>query len=1133
MSHLCASDARWHDSRAGQTSRSLPHLVLTSPLLPVAVCARVGGDAVRRSIGLEAATLAWAFVWIGCESPEKGSADAPAVEASRCPKPQPPPTPDVPWKDAAELCAKAQRGQPWRESVPPLGPGFVEPDDRYAARVQTFLRSLAYRSEPYAWLRDADWRLTGSYEGCPPDGNNDGPHPAVRIYYSPEIIDWMCSARLGENQLPDAKAIPDGAVIIKEMIDPDRVELALVPGSQNLWIAPKGGEPADWYDRSFQSWTIMIKAARGASDGWYWAFFDRTSTGNPPIDARGAFAQTPYPGQGGVPVTKPPGDDWYPTYWNYSTNDVQFPNYQFGNYCVYCHASAQGEGTFASFDNLLGREIRYAWVKDASPAQDFEDHARQQPSAPSAKAAADTDPRAPFPSPRSEPLPGFRQTFPELDPPYSEVWDSRLPAQTYDHTVAKLGPAGGKPRASEFLTSDQCQGCHEAGGSGQLDLPYMVAVDGENQIDLSPWAEWGASPMGMAGRDPIFHAQLELERNLARQQPGLAERGECIDNLCLHCHGGAGARQYNIDTAGQAPGKRCDDFLPPPAERSAADLDGKPFTQEMVFAWRDESPELASYGGLARDGITCTMCHRVANVDLDQANLRKTFTGNFRTGPPDKLFGPFPNADSKPAVLPKPMEFTLGITPELGTQIATSELCGTCHTIYLPVFDDRGAKAGAAYEQTTYLEWLLSSFSALDAPGGYPSGATKSCQDCHMPRSYAKRALTTGIANIQDTRYPAVDFLRPAAEVDVPERPYSRHRLQGLNAFLNAYVQQFPLLLGYRQQDFMNPNVQAPLLTSRESALEVARTETATLSVAGVRRTPDGIEATVQVQNLAGHDLPSGVGFRRLFIEFLVLDAQGGTLWASGRTNAIGVLLQGRSEAPLPTEFWGAGADGLPFQPHHQVVASESQAQIYEEAVQDSSLDFTSSFVHRYWTIKDNRLRPSGWSPARVRDPQRRAEYGDATEPGTGPLRNWWPRPPTPQPYRNAKFPGIERYTDTAGDPDYDLRVHPDGLTGSDSVVYRAALAPELRARAARVRVTLYSQSAPPSYLKERFAEAARPGAQRRAAVRLYYLAGHLNTDAPASDGEPYLSGYKLRVAQPVETAIETSRSPGANLILP
>ncbi len=75
--------------------------------------------------------------------------------------------------------------------------------------------------------------------------------------------------------------------------------------------------------------------------------------------------------------------------------------------------------------------------------------------------------------------------------------------------------------------------------------------------------------MGLAGRDPIFHAQLELERNIASNQRELAPLKDCIDNTCLHCHGAPGARQYNVDTAGQGPGDLCKTFLPPKEERRA------------------------------------------------------------------------------------------------------------------------------------------------------------------------------------------------------------------------------------------------------------------------------------------------------------------------------------------------------------------------------------------------------------------------------------------------------------------------------------------------------------------------------------------------------------------------------------
>jgi hypothetical protein len=539
----------------------------------------------------------------------------------------------------------------------------------------------------------------------------------------------------------------------------------------------------------------------------------------------------------------------------------------------------------------------------------------------------------------------------------------------------------------------------------------------------------------------------------------------------------------------------------------------------MVDAWRDEDPANARYGALARDGINCSMCHHIANRDLDPKNLPKTFTGNFRVGPPDRLYGPFPSTESPEEIRIKPMKQALGITPEVGPQIAGSEMCGTCHTVFLPVFDDAGKLAGTSYEQTTYLEWLLS-----DSSTRRPGGGGRSCQDCHMPHEYQGKPLETGIANVQGTAYPAADFLLPAKDVDLPSRPYRRHKLYGLNVFLNAYAQQYPLLLGIRQQDFMNPNVTAPLVTGLESALEVARKETAEVSVGALAWGGDELTAQVTVRNLGGHSLPSGVGFRRVFLEVAVLGASDDeVLWASGRTNAVGMLLKGTSEAPLPTEVLQPGRDGLPFQAHRQVVTDEDQVQVYEELNQTSSLQISSSFLHRYWTLKDNRLRPMGWDPAKVADRRSREQYADATRPGTGPERNWWPKPKRKEnaPYRNPAFPAIEQYIDTLQDPDFEIAAHPKrGLPGSDQVTYRMRLSEAGKRAARRVRVTLYSQSTPPYFLKERFAAAAQPGAERAAAQRMYYMAGHLNTAAKAADGAPYLTGYRLQVGQAAYSAV-------------
>jgi hypothetical protein len=110
----------------------------------------------------------------------------------------------------------------------------------------------------------------------------------------------------------------------------------------------------------------------------------------------------------------------------------------------------------------------------------------------------------------------------------------------------------------------------------------------------------------------------------------------------------------------------------------------------------------ARFGALARDGISCTACHHMVLGEADSAIYRdqpqnhcveerqaflnpdvegfaRTFTGSFLVGPPDRLFGPFEEPKTKP------MEHALGIRPLHYAPVTSSELCGTCHTVHLPI----------------------------------------------------------------------------------------------------------------------------------------------------------------------------------------------------------------------------------------------------------------------------------------------------------------------------------------------------------------------------------------------------------------------------------------------------------------
>ena len=353
-----------------------------------------------------------------------------------------------------------------------------------------------------------------------------------------------------------------------------------------------------------------------------------------------------------------------------------------------------------------------------------------------------------------------------------------------------------------------------------------------------------------------------------------------------------------------------------------------------------------------------------------------------------------------------------------------------------------------------------------------------------MPKKYRGSELNFRIANIESDLSAPTTHRLPDREITVTKRDeYSRHSLHGLNVFLNEMFQQFPLLLGVRQIDYMVSGSTVPaLLTGLNSMLEMARNETAAVEVEEVERLDGGrIRAQVRVTNWVGHYLPSGVGFRRAFLEFLVLDADGGVLWASGRTNELGAIVDGVSNEVLPSEQPVKFPDA-PFQPHYQRIDRQDQAQIYQELVEDSDRQLTTSFLRRVHTVKDNRLRPQGYDP----------EF-----------------------FRRSSSHYIRKLAETHGAAAEDPYYTDPSLTGADVIEYVATLDPQAFARADAVVVTLYSQSIPPSYLQQRFRDANRGPAEKDDIERLYYLTSHLNvSDVKSDSGSDVVESWKLKIAE-------------------
>ena len=575
------------------------------------------------------------------------------------------------------------------------------------------------------------------------------------------------------------------------------------------------------------------------------------------------------------------------------------------------------------------------------------------------------------------------------------VIPNNIPSQSSSAVI--VGPQG----PTGFVTSDVCAGCHDGsnlaiGVQAHMTWPQNVPPSKFPTTPLtnfSPFGEWGASMMGLASRDPVFQAQRESE---TLTYPSVKNE---IDNACYACHGVMGKRQLSIDKPGAL------------------------FTHQNFLA--STGPD-AKYGALARDGVSCLACHRMTP---DGLGTQASFTGQFKVTDPKTVFGPYQK------VAQYPMQNSVGMTPQHGDAISDPAMCGSCHVVETAILDAKKTydqktfnAARKSHEQTTYLEWLNSSFQtkAPIKPGATP----QTCQQCHMPRTINGAPITTKIANIEDETYVDADgkvFANTAPVKDItmtPRDQYGRHTFVGANVFVLEMFKQYGAQLGLTQGD---PNYDTGTfnfvprleLAIKETTQQV-QSKTATVTIRGQRRGATGLEVDVQVVNLTGHKLPSGVGFRRAYIEFTALDAGGTVVWSSGRSTDKGVLIDDNGQT-LATEF-----SKSVWQPHWRAINNSKQVQIYEERTKDLQGLLTTSFFALAKPVKDNRMSPAGWS-------------------STGPYASWT----TPLGVSATQNPGYFNGT------------------GSDLVTY--VIPPTVAAKVKQVRAVLNYQSIPPYYLQDRF----------------------------------------------------------------
>lgn len=687
---------------------------------------------------------------------------------------------------------------------------------------------------------------------------------------------------------------------------------------------------------------------------------------------------------------------------------AHYPNAGYGLYCLRCHASAEKALTFSSLENVRGFPGRPITYRVDSSWQ--------------VTAASEA---SPSPSSAATPATLAVQTF---------------PPETLDTILSQAH------HVPEFVTSDQCMICH----SGAAKPPFGPTMWAHG-ANVSEYGEWRWSPMALAGRDPVFYAQFENElASVASWHDARAAAAirRDVTNTCLSCHGVMGERTF------------------------AHDFPGRTFPVAALF---DAMPSHAgaAYGGLARDGVSCAACHHAVSekpppgTDSLRFFLNHGINGRFAVGPPTTVYGPFHDD----VVATHPMKEALGITPHFSSYIESSRMCGSCHTINLPLIDAKPHQAiSQNVEQATYLEWLNSKFQTEYRP----SADGRSCQDCHMPSGGA-----TKIALVEDQSYPATTYLASRGDVTVRSRAsgFRRHELLGLNALLLSMFREFPEVTGVRTADYMS-GATDDIDRAIGNIVRQARHATATVAV---RAHVDGdrLIADVEVVNRTGHRFPTGVAFRRAFLNVEVRDStsapDAARIFASGRTDRRGRIL-GTNGLPLRSESFAEDErHRQAYQEHFDEahpITNGDQVQIFEELLQDASGRFTTSFLRRDREVKDNRILPMGWTR-------------------TGPV----PEPP----------PGLLAATFPQGRAAADPR-YADGK-GHAVVRYAIALPPGADRTHLKIVARLYYQSFAPYFL-DRLTNGNGP-----AALRLAALVRNLDLD-----GTP-LAGWHLLVAEGTATA--------------
>lgn len=307
---------------------------------------------------------------------------------------------------------------------------------------------------------------------------------------------------------------------------------------------------------------------------------------------------------------------------------------------------------------------------------------------------------------------------------------------------------------------------------------------------------------------------------------------------------------------------------------------------------------------LGLDGVSCLACHMQSP---DSAGLY--FSGDLHFDSAT-VYGPYDDDFINTAI----MQFFVGFRPTVGAHILDGRACAGCHTLITETADLQGNLTGDRFvEQATWHEWKNSAYPAQGI----------NCRGCHMPR-------------IADSIILAAEYAFLPGQ-----SPFGLHHLTGGNVYMLEMLKQHRQALGI-------PATEVQFDSTIARSMRLLQQHSVALDLILVDRDADTAWIDVRLLNLTGHKFPSGYPSRRAFVQLVVTTAVQDTLFASGLWDAT----------------WALNDLDQPFEPHHNVIRSPGQVQVYELVMGDVNGDVTTVLERAKEALKDNRLVPLGFTTA-------------------------------------------------------------------------------------------------------------------------------------------------------------------------